>query len=44
MVTVMLVDDDPYIRELVQWYLEKEGFKTIEAHDGKEALVLLEAN
>ncbi|RNB84407.1 DNA-binding response regulator [Brevibacillus nitrificans] len=44
MVTVLIVDDDPHIRELVQWYLKKEGYKTLEAHNGKEALLLLETN
>jgi len=43
-VTVLIVDDDPHIRELVKWYLEKEGLKTLEAHNGKEALLLLETN
>jgi two-component system, OmpR family, response regulator ResD len=36
--TVLIVDDEPRIRHLISYYLEQEGFKTIEAENGKEAL------
>ncbi|MDA9176199.1 response regulator transcription factor [Alphaproteobacteria bacterium] len=35
---VLVVDDDPHIREVVQFALDKEGFSTVEAKDGAEAL------
>ncbi len=37
---VLIVDDDPHIREVVRFALEKCGFRTMEADDGKEALAL----
>lgn len=42
MITVLIVDDDPHIRELLRFYLQKEGYKTIEAVDGADALQRLE--
>jgi two-component system OmpR family response regulator len=39
---VLVVDDDPHIRELVRIFLEREGFDVIEAADGLEALASLE--
>lgn len=42
MITVLIVDDDPYIRELVRVFLRQEGFRTLEASDGVEALELME--
>jgi two-component system nitrogen regulation response regulator NtrX len=36
--TVLLVDDDPHVRENLQEILSYEGFSCIEARDGKEAL------
>lgn len=41
MAKVMIVDDDPYIRELVRFYLRGEGFDVMEASNGLEALELL---
>ncbi len=35
---VLLVDDDPAVRNLLARYLEKEGFKTFQAEDGIDAL------
>ena len=35
---ILVVDDDPHIREVVQFALDKEGFSTVEAKDGAEAL------
>ena len=39
---VLVVDDEPTIREIVVSYLEREGFKTLEAADGSRARELLE--
>ncbi len=39
---ILIVDDDPYIRELVSVFLHSEGFETHEASDGVEALRALE--
>ena len=38
--TVLLVDDDPHIRQLLAFAFGKAGMATIEAGDGEEALVL----
>jgi len=35
---ILVVDDDPHIREVVQFALDREGFSTVEAKDGAEAL------
>ena len=35
---ILLVDDDPNIRHLVQLYLEKEGFRVTPAGRGDDAL------
>ncbi|PFA18567.1 DNA-binding response regulator [Bacillus cereus] len=35
---ILIVDDDPHIRELVAVFLEREGFQTYEAIDGIDAL------
>ena len=42
MTRVLVVDDEPTIREIVVGYLEREGFKTFEAADGNRARELLE--
>jgi DNA-binding response OmpR family regulator len=39
---VLLVDDDPHIRELASLFLRKEGFEVFEAADGAEALSQLD--
>ena len=39
---VLVVDDEPIVREVVVKYLENEGFDTLEAEDGLEARELLE--
>ncbi len=41
--TVLVVDDDPGIRETVSEVLAGEGYRVLEAADGDEALVQLEA-
>jgi DNA-binding response OmpR family regulator len=40
--TVLVVDDEPIVREVVVRYLEREGYATIEASDGEGARSLLE--
>lgn len=42
MITVLTVDDDPHIRELLIYYLKKEDYLIIEAVDGIDALEKLE--
>ena len=42
MTRVLVVDDEPTIREIVVSYLEREGFKTLEAADGNRAREVLE--
>ncbi|MBQ6884383.1 MAG: response regulator transcription factor [Clostridia bacterium] len=41
---ILIVDDDENICELLRLYLEKDGFSTVVAHDGKEALQLVQIN
>jgi DNA-binding response OmpR family regulator len=40
---ILIVDDDPHIRELIRVFLAKEGFEIIEASDGVEALSRLDS-
>src|SRR5213593_2142258 len=42
MATVLVVDDEPTIREIVVGYLERAGYQTLEAADGHRARELLE--
>jgi len=42
MSTVLVVDDEPVVREIVVRYLEREGYRTLEADDGEAARRLLE--
>src|SRR5439155_17317891 len=42
METVLVVDDEPTIREVVVQYLQREGYATLEAGDGDAARELLE--
>jgi len=42
MTTVLVVDDEATIREIVVRYLERDGFRTLEAADGDRAAKLLE--
>ena len=41
--TVLVVDDEPIVREVVVRYLEREGYATLEAGDGDDARTLVEA-
>ncbi|MEK5070168.1 response regulator transcription factor [Sporosarcina sp. FSL K6-1508] len=43
MAKVLIVDDDPHMRELVRLFLRPEGFEIMEADDGIEALAALES-
>jgi two-component system OmpR family response regulator len=40
---ILIVDDDPHIRELVRVFLRNDGFEVIEAADGLEALSQLDS-
>jgi len=40
MATVLIVDDDPKIRELLRLYVEREGHRVAFAADGQEALAM----
>ncbi|MEA4909894.1 MAG: response regulator transcription factor [Chloroflexi bacterium] len=40
---ILIVDDDPHIRELARVFLRNEGFDVVEASDGLEALSRLES-
>jgi two-component system, OmpR family, response regulator MtrA len=42
MTTVLVVDDEPIVREVVVSYLKREGYETLEAADGERARELLE--
>jgi DNA-binding response OmpR family regulator len=44
MTTVLVVDDEHTIREVVVRYLEREGYRTLEAADGNRARELLEGD
>jgi DNA-binding response OmpR family regulator len=41
--TVLVVDDEQIVREVVVRYLERDGYRTLEAADGDRARELLEA-
>ena len=40
---IVVVDDEPMVREVVTSYLERDGFAVTAAADGTEALRLIEA-
>ena len=40
---VLIVDDEQDIRELIRFYINKEGYEVIEAKDGEEALEIFES-
>ena len=42
MSTVLVVDDEPIVRDVVVRYLEQEGYRTLQAADGETARRLLE--
>jgi two-component system OmpR family response regulator len=43
MPTILVVDDDPHIREVICFALKKEGFATVEAENGEQALTRFQA-
>jgi DNA-binding response OmpR family regulator len=40
--TVLVVDDEPIVRDVVARYLEREGYRTVQAGDGDEARRIVE--
>jgi two-component system response regulator ResD len=42
MTTILVVDDEPIVREVVVTYLRREGYRTLEAGDGDLAKTLVE--
>ena len=42
--TVLVVDNEPIVREVVVRYLKREGYTTLEADDGDRARLMLERN
>src|SRR5260221_3190484 len=42
MQTVLVVDDEPIVRDVVVRYLEREGYRTLQAGDGDSAREILE--
>ncbi|UED74762.1 response regulator transcription factor [Brevibacillus sp. DP1.3A] len=40
--TILIADDDPHVRELLRFYLAKEGYNVLVCVDGNEASQLLE--
>src|SRR5882757_8818260 len=43
MSTVLVVDDEPIVRDVIVRYLQRDGFTTLEAGDGDRARELIEA-
>ena len=44
MTTVLVVDDEPIVRDVVVRYLRREGYDTLEAGDGDTARALIVSN
>src|SRR5688572_21787940 len=44
MATVLVVDDEPIVREVVVRYLTREGYHTLEAADGNAARSVIEGS
>lgn len=42
--TILVVDDEETIREVLRRYLEREGFRVIEAADGESALTAIDSD
>lgn len=42
--TILVVDDDPHIRELLQFYLYRENYRVLNAVDGEDAWGILESD
>src|SRR5580692_1279784 len=43
MTTVLVVDDEPIVRDVIVRYLRRDGFETLEAGDGDRARELIES-
>ena len=43
MTTVLIVDDEPIVRDVVVRYLQRDGFDTLEAGDGDAARAIIES-
>ena len=43
MPTVLVVDDEPIVRDVVVRYLRRDGFDTLEAADGDAARTIIES-
>ena len=43
MATVLVVDDEPIVRDVVVRYLQRDGFDTLEAGDGDAARAMIES-
>ena len=43
MATVLIVDDEPIVRDVVVRYLQRDGFDTLEAGDGDAARTIIES-
>ena len=41
---ILIVDDDPIVADSLADFLANEGYDTSTAHDGQEAMTLLQAN
>jgi two-component system, OmpR family, response regulator ResD len=41
--TILVVDDEPVVRDVVVRYLRRDGFETLEAADGSDARALIES-
>ncbi|MGA1858231.1 response regulator transcription factor [Azospirillum sp. 11R-A] len=44
MTKILLIDDDPHIRDIVRFALNREGFAVVEAGDGVQGLALAQAD
>ena len=44
MATILVVDDDPTVREVVVAYLQKAGHQTLEAPDGPNAVIAVQSD
>jgi DNA-binding response OmpR family regulator len=44
MPTVLVVDDEPIVRDVVTRYLRRDGFETLEAASGEEARAIIETS
>jgi DNA-binding response OmpR family regulator len=44
MTTILVVDDEPIVRDVVVRYLKRDGFETLEAADGDDARRLIETH